>query len=663
MTEGCPARNGQEELLRKRLDFPHHRRALIEESGIRPEVVAERGYYTAKSKAELERLGFSPAQRRAPALVIPMYSPTGKLVTHQIRPDAPREIEGKAVKYETPAKSPLRLDVHPSQAQRIKEASVPLWIVEGVKKGDSLMSRGECAVALQGVWCWQKGGVPLAEWEDVRLWGRTVFVAFDSDVTVKSSVRAALEGLVDFLRSRGARVRIVYLPDAPGGKKQGVDDYLASGEGTVRDLERMAEERLRETGTPAGTLLSEVEPERVEWLWPERIPLGKLTVVDGDPGLGKSAMTLDIAARVSAGVGLPDREWCAPAGVLLMSAEDGLRDTIRPRLDAAGADTGRILALTTKTGPQGAEQMISIPEDLPLIEREIKRIGARLVVVDPLMAFLSGDTNSHKDQDVRRALAPLASLAQRTGAAILIVRHLNKTSGGNTLYRGVGSIGIIGAARAGLVVAEDPEDPERRILAHNKQNLCKPAASLVFTVETAPNGAARVVWRGQSELSASQILRAPEDEEEKSALSEAKEFLQDELKDGLMAAKQVKRNAREADIAERTLKRAKAELRVKSDKEADGSWVWSLPPKEAKGGQTSTAGPVGTLGPLDKDGLLDGENLAYLPEEGQGGQGGQEDHERRCNHGYPNGVGCYLCDPVHPYRLKGGSTTHDSLTS
>jgi hypothetical protein len=224
---------------------------------------------------------------------------------------------------------------------------------------------------------------------------------------------------------------------------------------------------------------------------------------------------------------------------------------------------------------------------------------------------------------VRRALAPLAKLAERTGAAILIVRHLNKASGGNTLYRGGGSIGIIGAARSGLVVAEDPEDSERRILAHNKQNLCKPAASLVFTIATASNGAARVVWCGQSELNASQILRAPVDEEEKSALAEAKEFLQDELRDGPMGAKQVKKNARDADIAERTLKRAKAELRVRSDKEADGSWTWSLPPKEAKGGQASTVGPDGPLGPLDKDGPIDRENLAYLSEGGQEAQGGQ----------------------------------------
>ena len=143
---------------------------------------------------------------------------------------------------------------------------------------------------------------------------------------------------------------------------------------------------------------------------------------------------------------------------------------------------------------------------------------------------------------------------------------------------------------------------------HNKQNLCKPVASLVFTVETSSNGVARIVWCGQSDLNASQILRPPVDEEEKSALAEAKEFLMDELEHGAMGTKQVKSNARDADIAERTLKRAKAELKVRYDKEADGSWAWSLPTKEAKGGQPSTVGPVGTLGPLGTVGPLEGEN-------------------------------------------------------
>src|SRR5919107_5572070 len=120
-----------------------------------------------------------------------------------------------------------------------------------------------------------------------------------------------------------------------------------------------------EPARPVGTLLSEVEPEQVEWLWPGRLPLGKLSVLDGDPGLGKSVLTLDLAVRVSAGLELPDGGRCEPAGVVLLSAEDGLADTIRPRLDAAGADTERIVALSTVAeGSRGGERTLSIPRDL-----------------------------------------------------------------------------------------------------------------------------------------------------------------------------------------------------------------------------------------------------------------------------------------------------------
>ena len=236
----------QHAALRERLDYPHHLRQLVEESGIAPQVILERGYRTVTTKTELKRLGFSRSQQRAPALVIPMYSPTGEPVTHQIRPDSPRkDRDGKPIKYETPAKSRVRLDVHPSQTERVKDPTVPLWITEGVKKADCLVSYGQCAVALQGVWCWQKDGVPLPEWEDIKLYGRTVYVIFDSDVMTKSAVQAALKKLVAFLVGRGAKVKVVYLPDGEGGQKQGVDDFLVAG-GTVEDLKVRATDGLRE---------------------------------------------------------------------------------------------------------------------------------------------------------------------------------------------------------------------------------------------------------------------------------------------------------------------------------------------------------------------------------------------------------------------------------
>jgi hypothetical protein len=243
--------------LREVLDSPHHRRMLLEESGINPQIVLNRGYRTVKTKAELKELGFSEFQRLAPALLVPMYSPTGELVTYQVRPDVPREdTGGKLVKYETPYGSEIHLDVHPSQIERMKDPSSPLWITEGVKKGDCLVSNGQCTVVLQGVWCWQRDGTYLQEWEQITLHDRLVYVVFDSDVMTNFKVQKALGELAEFLRLRGAITKIVYLPGREDGKKQGVDDFLAAG-GTVEELKALATEEFRDTRDTRDTDLQE----------------------------------------------------------------------------------------------------------------------------------------------------------------------------------------------------------------------------------------------------------------------------------------------------------------------------------------------------------------------------------------------------------------------
>src|SRR5215211_3458151 len=169
-----------------------------------------------------------------------------------------------------------------------------------------------------------------------------------------------------------------------------------------------------------GRLLSTVKPERVDWIWRGRIPKRKIAIIEGDPGDGKSTLTTDMTARISVGRPWPDGEECEVGGVVLCSAEDGLGDTVKPRLDAAGGDPERVLALATV--PDGdSERLLAIPEDLEIIRRRIERVGATLVVIDPLAAFLSGRVNSHRDQDVRRALAPMAKLAEDTEAAVIIV--------------------------------------------------------------------------------------------------------------------------------------------------------------------------------------------------------------------------------------------------
>jgi len=301
--------------------------------------------------------------------------------------------------------------------------------------------------------------------------------------------------------------------------------------------ETLKEAKQRPARQPISTRLADVAPEQVAWLWPGYIPLGKLTVLDGDPGNGKSTLTTDLAARVTNGAPMPDgckSDLDGPANVILVSAEDGPGDTIRPRADAAGADVRRVHLLTDVESRDDADRPIrrlwTMPQDLDVLRVLIDQTGSRLVVLDPLSAVLSGSVDSYRDQDVRGALRPLHDVADATGAAILIVRHLTKSGGANALYRGGGSIGIIGAARAGLIVAKDPDDEDgpTRILAPNKNNLAPMAASLRYELEDAPEfGCARVHWLGPTTHSANSLLAEPTSEDERSERDEIADMLKE----------------------------------------------------------------------------------------------------------------------------------------
>jgi hypothetical protein len=185
-----------------------HRKMLLEESGIDPAVVGARGYCTVQTKAEAERLGFTKPQRSVPALKIPVYGPDGEVAFCQIRPDEPRYVNGKKVKYEMPKGVRMALDVHPFARDKLGDPSVPLFITEGIKKGDALVSRGLCAVTLLGVYGWRgtndKGGkVALPEWDYVALNnGRDVYIVFDSDIMLKPQVYQAIVRFKAFLEGR-----------------------------------------------------------------------------------------------------------------------------------------------------------------------------------------------------------------------------------------------------------------------------------------------------------------------------------------------------------------------------------------------------------------------------------------------------------------------------
>lgn len=185
----------------------HHEKMLINESGIAPEVMRARGYRTVEKKAYLKELGFSQDQCSVPGLLIPIRGPSRELVLYQYRPDEPRIRDGKPAKYEIPPKSRMTLDVHPFACEMLRDPSVPLFITEGAKKGDALVSRGLCSIALIGVWNWRgsnenRGKTALSEWEYVALNDREVYIVFDSDVMLKPQVHAALARLKAFLEGR-----------------------------------------------------------------------------------------------------------------------------------------------------------------------------------------------------------------------------------------------------------------------------------------------------------------------------------------------------------------------------------------------------------------------------------------------------------------------------
>jgi RecA-family ATPase len=208
----------------------------------------------------------------------------------------------------------------------------------------------------------------------------------------------------------------------------------------------------------------------------------------------------------------------------------------------------------------------------------VKSVTAKLVVIDPLMAYLPEETNSYRDQDVRRSLAPLAALAGELDVAVLVIRHLNKTSNNNPIYRGGGSIGIIGAARSGLMVAKDPDDDSRCILSVAKSNLAKLPASLAYEIRSNAVEVPYINWLGSTQHTAVSLLANQADTtEDRSAVREAEDFLQEFLKTGPRKVADVFKAAKVAGTAEKTLRRAKAAIGVKARKAAmDDGWIWEL---------------------------------------------------------------------------------------
>ena len=255
----------------------------------------------------------------------------------------------------------------------------------------------------------------------------------------------------------------------------------------------------------------DVPPEPVDWIWYGYLPRGKLVLQDGDPGLGKSTIWIDLAARVTRGDDMPlgvENGLGRPADVILMMNEDGMGDTIVPRLIAANADLERVHIL---------DGSFSVPEDVPALEAMIRATGAKLVVLDPIGAHLGTErTDLHNDASTRRALAPLTAMAEATNVVIGANRHLTKSRDGQAMMRGMGSVGLIAVARVGWAVAPDPDDENGRlnVLAQTKTNLSRRLPSMTYQIDEVelPNGiqTSRVQWIGLTNKSANDLIGGEE---------------------------------------------------------------------------------------------------------------------------------------------------------
>jgi hypothetical protein len=307
------------------------------------------------------------------------------------------------------------------------------------------------------------------------------------------------------------------VPPLPGGTvrakaasacKYAPDPDIANGHIVMGTSKGAAGNTAAAQRSPVYRRMSDVKPQPIRWFWRGWIPRGALTLLDGDPGFFKSTIAIGLAARATRGWAMPPAEIGdvvgEPEQVLILSAEDDVAGTVRPRLDAAGADATRVYHLDAiRAGEE--EQPPVLPFDLLVVEAMIREHGITLVVIDPFMAFLDGKIDSHRDQDVRRCLHRLKIIAERTGCAVLVIRHLNKLHGGPALYRGGGSIGIVGAARSALIVGRDPQDQDRYVLASTKCNLSARPKSLAYRAQSAGDVAC-IYWEGECDLTADDIL-------------------------------------------------------------------------------------------------------------------------------------------------------------
>ena len=309
--------------------------------------------------------------------------------------------------------------------------------------------------------------------------------------------------------------------------------------------------------------MSDVEPTKVEWLWYPYIPYGKITIIQGDPGEGKTTLILNLAALLSKGEKLPESEEKSdPINIIYQTAEDGLSDTVKPRLIAAKADDERITVID--------ESKLELSLTDERLEQAIIETKAKLVILDPLQAYIGANVDMHRANEIRPVMKHLAEVAQRQQCAVVLIGHLNKAMGMKSSYRGLGSIDIPASARSVLLVGRIKDNPTVRVMAQVKSSLAPESDPIAFEL----NKETGFRFIGQYDISVDDLLNGTSSI---SKLEKAEKFLKEFLSDGTpKTQKIIQQQAGYRDIGNRTLNDAKKNLNIKSFKKKN-AWFWQLP--------------------------------------------------------------------------------------
>ena len=317
--------------------------------------------------------------------------------------------------------------------------------------------------------------------------------------------------------------------------------------------------------------MEDVVSKEVEWLWYPYIPYGKITIIQGDPGEGKTTLVLKLAAALSRGLPLPcddDKEY-EPIHIIYQTAEDGIEDTIKPRLEKAGADCSMIRVIDE------TDKELSMTDDR--LEQAIIETGARLIILDPIQAYIGATVDMHRANEIRPVLKHLGIIAEKHNCAIILIGHMNKASGSKSTYRGLGSIDIQATARSVLLVARLRDKPNIRIMAHDKSSLA-PAGDAIGFEMTEDNG---MVCIGPYDITIDELLSGNEGRGKKK-LDIAENFIKEYFgTNKVIPSNEIMMEAAKRSIKRNTLLSAKKKLGITSDKEKaeDGTiyWTWVMP--------------------------------------------------------------------------------------